>query len=81
MIILGDHQPVPVVSGTPLSYDVPVHIISSDPKLLEAIKDWGWTTGMIPTEESPTWRMDVMRKRILESFTSGSNQATVSIDP
>ena len=81
MIILGDHQPVPVVSGTPLSYDVPVHIISSDPKLLEAIKDWGWTTGMIPTEESPTWRMDVMRKRILESFTSGGAQVTVSIDP
>ena len=81
VIIVGDHQPVPVVSGNQASYDVPVHIIAGHPDLLEAIKDWRWTAGMTPNEASPVWRMDAMRQRILESFTPGSAQATVPIGP
>ncbi len=81
MIIIGDHQPVPVVSGNQAPYDVPVHIIAGRPELLEAIKGWGWTSGMTPTEASPVWRMDAMRQRILEAFTPGSAQVTVPFDP
>ncbi len=81
LVIVGDHQPTPVVSGNEASYDVPVHIISGDPSLLDAINDWRWTPGMIPTASSPVWRMDAMRQRFLESFTPGTAQATVPINP
>lgn len=81
VIIIGDHQPVPVVSGNQASYDVPVHIIAGDPDLFDAIKDWRWTAGMTPGKTSPVWRMDAMRQQILESFTPGGAQATVPIDP
>ncbi len=81
VIIIGDHQPVPVVSGNQAAYDVPVHIIAGNPEVFEAITDWQWTAGMIPSNSSPVWRMDVMRHRILESFTPDSAQATVPIGP
>ncbi|WP_336365477.1 sulfatase-like hydrolase/transferase [Marinobacter sp. C2H3] len=34
LIILGDHQPAPLVTGDNATRDVPVHIISGDPDLL-----------------------------------------------
>ena len=69
MIIVGDHQPAPIVSGQSATHDVPIHIIASNPALLTAIDDWHWTVGMMPTDSSPIWRMDVMREKILSAFT------------
>jgi hypothetical protein len=69
MIIVGDHQPAPIVSGQSATHDVPIHIIASNPALLAAIDDWQWTPGMVPTHSSPVWRMDTMRERILSAFT------------
>ncbi len=48
MVVLGDHQPNSVVSGTGVSHDVPVSLIAHDPHVLGRISDWGWTTGMRP---------------------------------
>jgi hypothetical protein len=81
LIIIGDHQPIPVVSGDDVPYDVPVHIIATNPALLDQIEGWQWTPGMVPNEQSPVWRMDVMRRQLLESFTPGAVQATVPIIP
>lgn len=81
LIIVGDHQPIPVVSGDGASYDVPIHIIATNPELLEAIEGWKWTPGMIPDELSPVWRMDDMRRQLLESFTPHAEQFTVPVTP
>ena len=35
MVVLGDHQPAPLVTGEGASRDVPVHLISADAALLE----------------------------------------------
>ena len=69
LLIVGDHQPSPLVSGPSAPHDVPAHFISGDPSLLGAIDDWKWTSGMLPDESSPVWRMDSMRLRILSAFT------------
>jgi hypothetical protein len=81
LIIVGDHQPIPVVSGDGASYDVPIHIIATNPALLDAIEGWQWTPGMLPDELSPIWRMDGMRRQLLESFTPRAGQVTVSVTP
>ena len=69
LLLVGDHQPWPLVSGPSAPHEVPAHFISGDPSLLDNIADWNWTSGMVPDESSPVWRMDRMRSRLLNAFT------------
>ena len=41
MIVVGDDQPLPIVSGEGASHDVPISIISHDPKVLAADQELG----------------------------------------
>ncbi|MES2603319.1 MAG: hypothetical protein V4603_00170 [Pseudomonadota bacterium] len=74
MIILGDHQPAPLVAGDTGNADVPVHIIARDPAVFDAIADWQWSEGLLPAADAPVWRMDSLRDRIIQAF-SGSEAA------
>lgn len=47
-IVIGDHQPMASVSGRDASWDVPVHIISSDTRLLKRLEALGFTPGLLP---------------------------------
>ncbi|MGE4062134.1 MAG: sulfatase-like hydrolase/transferase [Rhodospirillaceae bacterium] len=67
IIILGDHQPIPLVAGTSASYEVPVHVLSRDAALLASFE--GWADGLIPGPQSPVWKMDAMRGHILKAFS------------
>jgi hypothetical protein len=69
-IVVGDHQPLPVVSGEGANHDVPISIISHDPKVLAAIKSWGWDTGLRPHQNAPVWPMSAFRNRFLTAFDS-----------
>ena len=51
-IIMGDHQP-PLVSDANESYDVPVHVFSRDPQLLEEFRDDGFVDGMVLNNGRP----------------------------
>ena len=48
IIILGDHQPAANVSGEGASWDVPVHVIASQPQILEALQANGFRPGLVP---------------------------------
>ena len=48
LVLLGDHQPATIVSGSGASHDVPITIIAHDPKVLDRISSWGWQDGMLP---------------------------------
>jgi phosphatidylglycerophosphate synthase len=48
LIILGDHQPAANVSGEGASWDVPVHVIASQPSILQALLADGFRPGLIP---------------------------------
>ncbi|HTV77564.1 MAG TPA: sulfatase-like hydrolase/transferase [Steroidobacteraceae bacterium] len=48
LIILGDHQPAASVSGEGASWDVPVHVIASDPAVLQALQADGFRPGLVP---------------------------------
>ncbi|MFC4261023.1 hypothetical protein ACFOZ5_18535 [Marinobacter lacisalsi] len=45
LVVLGDHQPAPLVTGEDASRDVPVHLISADPALLEPFAGDGMKPG------------------------------------
>jgi hypothetical protein len=68
LVVVGDHQPISVVSGADASYDVPVTILAADPAVLDRTASWGWDDGMLPGTDAPVWRMDAFRDRFLGAF-------------
>ena len=68
LIILGDHQPAPLVAGADAGHDVPITIIGP-PDVLAALEGWGWTPGTIPAADAPVWPMQDFRDRFLAAYT------------
>ena len=71
VLMLGDHQPISLVSGDDASHDVPVSLIARDRSVMDHISGWGWGDGLRPTPQAPVWRMDEVRDRFLTAFSSG----------
>ena len=70
VIAVGDHQPLPIVSGQHPNHDVPISIIAHDPKVLRQIRGWGWGPGLEPAPQAPVWPMSAFRDRFLSAFDS-----------
>jgi hypothetical protein len=70
MIVLGDHEPAPFVSGVD-GFDVPIHLIGP-PDVVARFDDWGWSDGMIPDADLPAWRMDAFRDAFLRAVSTGA---------
>lgn len=69
VVVLGDHQPAPLITGEDASRDVPIHIISRDSDVLSALEAWDWTDAADPTPTAPVLRMDAFRDAFLAAFT------------
>jgi hypothetical protein len=69
-VVLGDHQPVSIVSGDHASHDVPVSVISRDSSVIDRVASWGWASGLRPRPDAPVWPMDRFRDRFLTAFGS-----------
>ncbi|MGC5170164.1 CDP-alcohol phosphatidyltransferase [Microbacterium sp. DT81.1] len=69
LVVLGDHQPARIVSGSEADGDVPVTIISKDPQVFASIASWRWEDGPRPSPDAPVWRMDRFRDRFVEAFS------------
>jgi phosphatidylglycerophosphate synthase len=74
LVVVGDEQPLPVVSGQGASHNVPISIIAHDPSVLKRISGWGWQSGLLPGPHATVLRMDAFRNRFLSAF--GSPTAT-----
>jgi hypothetical protein len=72
VLVLGDHQPATVVSGTDADHDVPVTLLARDPAVLDRISGWGWAQGVRPDDDAPVWRMDELRDAFLEAYDAGA---------
>jgi phosphatidylglycerophosphate synthase len=70
VIELGDHQPRNPVTGELAGHQVPISIISHDPKVLKAIEGWGWNPGLKPRKDAPVWPMSGFRNRFFRAFDS-----------
>ncbi|QNI04811.1 alkaline phosphatase [Halomonas sp. SH5A2] len=76
LIVLGDHQPAPLITGDDASGAVPVHIISGDPDLLAPFQDRGFVLGMWPTPESqtPAAELRQLRRWLHADFTADNTR-------
>jgi hypothetical protein len=74
VLVFGDHQPAPIVTGDSGHFktgnrDVPIHLIARDPKVMDAVAHWQWTPGMLPADDAPVWRMDELRNQFIDAFS------------
>jgi hypothetical protein len=76
MIVVGDHQPAPLVTGEGAGRDVPIHVIAGDPALLAPFRDWGLVAGMRPSGP-PIARMDRFRDWFLADFSEPGSASEV----
>lgn len=70
LVLLGDHQPLPMVTGPDATRQVPISLVTSDAAVLDRIDAWEWQQGLLPGPTAPVWPMDAFRDRFIETFTS-----------
>ena len=75
IIVVGDHQPPVFISGEGAGADVPIHIISGDPRLLEPFLAAGFAPGMRPAADRPASRMDAFRDFFFRVFSASPGPA------
>jgi len=68
LVFLGDHQPLPIVTGEGASRDVPITIVARDRAVLDRISGWDWQDGLKPGPDAPVWPMNSFRDRFLTAF-------------
>ncbi len=68
MVVVGDEQPLAIVSGQHASHDVPISIIAHDPTVLKRMAAWDWQSGLLPSPKAPVWRMSAFRDRFLTAY-------------
>ncbi|MGM0812302.1 MAG: sulfatase [Pseudomonadota bacterium] len=72
LILVGDHQPAPLITGADASPGVPVHVFSGAPELLEPFRDRGFVPGGRPPSEHTDAGMDRLRGWLQEAFGAPS---------
>jgi phosphatidylglycerophosphate synthase len=68
LIVVGDEQPLAIVSGQGTSHDVPISVVAHDPSVFKRIGGWGWEPGLLPSSHAPVWPMSAFRDRFLTAF-------------
>jgi hypothetical protein len=68
LIVMGDHQPAPWITG-PAGPNVPVHVLARDPALLEPFLDWGFLAGAYPDVMQEPHRMNEFRPWFVGAFS------------
>lgn len=69
LIVLGDHDPQPWVTGEDVTREVPVHVITRDQALLKPFLAWGFQPGVVPDSHQPIRRMDEFRPWFVPAFS------------
>lgn len=68
-VILGDHQPASIITGSGASRAVPVHIATDDAQLLERFQQDDFTAGMTPTNTARERPMNELRQLLIDAFS------------
>jgi hypothetical protein len=78
-IIVGDHQPAPVVTGAGAPATVPIHVLSGDEGLLAPFRERGFVAGMLP-RGGPVLTMAAFRDLLLDAYDAGVVEAAGAFD-
>jgi hypothetical protein len=86
VVVLGDHQAAPLITGPDASRAVPVHVLSGNPALLAPFEELGFVAGMHPEPQPSTGdvvlnRMDAFRSFMLNAFSGPEARAQAELPP
>jgi len=70
LIVLGDHQAAPLITGDTDNRTVPVHVVVAEPELLEPFLAWGFLEGPFPDASAVAPRMDAFRDWFVTEFST-----------
>jgi hypothetical protein len=75
LIILGDHQPPNVgnLRKRDSSFDVPVHVVANDVRLLTPFRKYGFVPGLVPSSQTPSFGFSFFLDGLVAAF--GSTEA------
>lgn len=71
-VLIGDHQPTANVTGEGASWDVPVHVISRDPRVLKPLESRGFTAGL-ETRQAALGGLHDLPEMLLDAWSSGGS--------
>jgi hypothetical protein len=77
LIVFGDHQAAPWVTGAE-GPNVPAHVIARDPTLIEPFLAWGFSPGVLPPAGPTTRRMDEFRAWFVDAFSGADEESEAS---
>jgi phosphoglycerol transferase MdoB-like AlkP superfamily enzyme len=77
LILIGDHQPAANVSGEGASWDVPMHVITRAPEVIESLERRGFVAGTTPAAR-PIGRMNEVGPILLDAFATPQTQRTAA---
>ncbi|UXZ53245.1 alkaline phosphatase [Halomonas sp. 7T] len=80
LIVLGDHQAAPLITGDSASAAVPVHMISGDPALLAPFRERGFIDGTLPAlgNAENASRMSQLRHWLQADFGPSASQTRMT---
>lgn len=77
-IVVGDHQPASVIDGWAPSSEVPMHIISAAPELLERLPALHFNDGMRPVASAEALPMESVRRMLSEVYEEPLSSVEIS---
>jgi len=81
LIVMGDHQPAPMITGEDAGRGVPVHVISGDPELIAPFVEWGFVPGPLPDLDAPERGMDRFRDWFVRAYSAQAGSTGVPLLP
>lgn len=75
LVVLGDHQPAPLITGPEASRDVPVHILATDAALVAPWLEADFADGLVPPPGGDALRMDGFRPLFHRLYGTGGDEA------
>jgi hypothetical protein len=80
LIVLGDHQPVSLVTGRQAGRSVPVHVISGERNLLCVFRSRGFGAGLWPPRSPDRAETAALRQWLREDFGAGPDATGAGCD-
>ena len=80
LIVMGDHQPAPLITGADATRAVPVHAISGDPALIRPFLEWGFAPGAWPDRSRAADGMDAFRDWFVRVFSAPARDKAEPFD-
>jgi hypothetical protein len=69
-LIIGDHQPAAIITGSNASRAVPLHVLSRDRALIERFTALGFKNGLVPGKTDAEMPMDQMRELLVNTLST-----------